>query len=156
MKHRTILLMALAMAAPTKAQVRTVPYWASIAAKEAMMRTGPDRSYPALWIYQRRDLPLRVMQILGAWRRVQEQDGTTGWMLASLLSVRRTAIVTGTPRPIRDARDPGGRLLWQAEPGVVGRISKCDGTWCRIAIGERTGFVQQSAIWGTEPGEKVE
>jgi SH3-like domain-containing protein len=159
MMRTKILLAALAItlpvAAPADAQVRTVPYWASIAASEAMMRTGPDRTYPAVWIYKRKDLPLRVIQINGAWRRVQEQDGTTGWMLASLLAARRTAIVTGTFRPIREARDDGSRLLWQAAPGVVGRISKCDGQYCRIQIGERAGYIQQGALWGTGPGEQI-
>lgn len=155
MKRITILLATLAAVAPAGAQVRTVPYWASIAANEAMMRTGPDRTYPALWIYKRRDLPLRVLQIEGAWRRVQEQDGTSGWMLASLLSAKRAAVVSGMFRPIREARDDGSRLLWQAAPGVVGRITKCDGQWCRIAIGERAGYIQQSGLWGTDPGEQV-
>ncbi|WP_404712517.1 SH3 domain-containing protein [Sphingomonas sp. MMS24-J13] len=154
MKRITILL-AMLTAAPASAQVRTVPYWASIAAAEAMMRTGPDRSYPAIWVYKRRDLPLRVLQIEGAWRRVQEQDGTSGWMLASLLSAKRAAVVTGTYRPIREARDDGSRLLWQAAPGVVGRISQCDGQWCRIAIGARTGYIPQSGLWGTDPGEQL-
>jgi SH3-like domain-containing protein len=120
------------------------------------MRTGPDRTYPAIWIYKRKDLPLRVIQINGAWRKVQEQDGTSGWMLASLLAARRTAVITGTFRPIREARDEGSRMLWQAEPGVVGRIAKCDGQWCRIQIGARAGFIRQDGVWGTNPDEQVD
>jgi SH3-like domain-containing protein len=158
--RRTILFAVLVGAAmhvaPAAAQVREVPYWASIAAGEAMMRTGPDRTYPGIWLYKRRDLPLRVVQINGAWRRVQEQDGTSGWMLASLLSARRTGVVTGMYRAIREARDEGSKLLWQAEPGVVGRISKCDGDWCRFEIGERAGYIQQRNLWGTNPGETVD
>jgi SH3-like domain-containing protein len=150
------LAIALPIAAPADAQVRATPYWASIAASEAMMRTGPDRTYPAVWIYKRKDLPLRVVQINGAWRRVQEQDGTTGWMLASLLAARRTAIVTGGFRPIREARDDSSRLLWQAAAGVVGRISKCDGQYCRIQIAERVGFIQQDGLWGLNPGERID
>lgn len=150
-----LAIATLAIAAPAAAQTRAVPYWASIAASEAMLRTGPDRTYPATWVYKRRDLPLRVVQINGAWRRVQEQDGTTGWMLASLLSARRTGVVTGLFRPIRETPDEGSKLLWQAEPGVVGRISRCDGNWCRFEVGPRTGYIQQSAIWGTDRGEAV-
>lgn len=155
MRSPIVVLAALALAAPAAAQVRTVPYWASIAASEAMMRTGPDRSYPAFWVYKRRDLPLRVIQIEGAWRRVQEQDGTSGWMLASLLSVRRTAVVIGTTRAIRAAPDDASKLLWQAEPGVVGRITKCDAGWCRIQIGARVGYIPQAGLWGIEAGEKI-
>ena len=131
-----------------------MPYWASIAAGEAMLRTGPDRSYPATWVYRRKDLPVKVLQVEGAWRRVQERDGTTGWMLATLLAARRTALVIGETRPILDA--PNGKLRWRAEPGVVGRISECDGRWCAIQIGEKKGHIAQDAIWGTDRGEVLE
>ena len=130
-----------------------MPYWASIAAGEAMLRSGPDRSYPALWVYKRRDLPLKVTQVVGPWRRVVEQDGTSGWMLAMLLSARRTGVVTGGLQPIRDTPSEGARILWQAEPGVVGRLSRCDGAWCRIQIGERTGYIAETGLWGTAAGE---
>jgi len=143
------------LAAPAVAQDRQTPYWASIAAGAAVMRTGPERNYPAMWVYHRRDLPVRVLQVSGAWRRIQEQDGTTGWMLATLLSARRTAIVIGTYRPIREERNDDSPLLWQAEPGVVGRISRCDGHWCRIQIGERIGYIAQSGLWGTDANEKI-
>jgi SH3-like domain-containing protein len=119
------------------------------------MRTGPDRTYPALWLYKRRDLPVRVLQVVGAWRRVQEQDGSSGWMLATLLAARRTAVVVGRYRPIISDPTPEGRLLWQAEPGVIGRISKCDGQYCRIQVGEKVGYIEQSGLWGVDPSERI-
>jgi SH3-like domain-containing protein len=147
--------LAAAVATPALAQERPLPYWASIAAGQALMRTGPDRSYPALWLYKRRDLPVRVLQIVGPWRRVQEQDGSSGWMLATLLAARRTGVVVGSLRAIQSAPGAGAGLLWRAEPGVVGRISKCDGQYCRIQIGEKVGFIEQAGIWGTDPGERI-
>lgn len=149
-------LAVTATAAPVMAQERAVPYWASIAAGQAMMRTGPDRTYPGIWLYKRRDLPVRVLQVHGAWRRVQDMDGATGWMLAILLAARRTAIVSEGYRPIHAEASEGSRLLWQAEKGVVGRISKCDGTWCRFDVGDRRGWIQQAGLWGTDPAERVE
>lgn len=152
------IALAASAAGPVVAQERPVPYWASVAAGQAMMRSGPDRSYPGIWLYKRRDLPVRVVQVHGAWRRVQDQDGTTGWMLAILLAARRTAIVSGTDgyRPIRADADDNARLLWQAQVGVVGRISKCNGNWCRIEIGDRKGWIRQDHVWGTDPAERVE
>jgi SH3-like domain-containing protein len=154
--HRFIAAAALFAATGASAQERQVPYWASIAAGKALMRTGPERIYPATWLYQRRDLPVRVLQVMGAWRRVQEQDGTSGWMLATLLSARRSGIVTGGVQSVVERPEPGAPLLWRVEPGVVGRISKCDGRWCRIQIGDKTGFIAQTALWGTDPGETIE
>lgn len=147
-----IALAALA-AGPAAAQERALPYWASIAAGQATMRTGPERTYPGIWLYQRRDLPVRVVQVYGAWRRIVDRDGATGWMLAILLSARRTAMIGTALQPIRDRPDKAARLLWRAEPGVIGRIARCDGRWCRIQIGEKTGYVAQAGLWGADPGE---
>ena len=158
MKPWTFAAIGLALTATSSlsAQERPVPYWASIAKGEALMRTGPDRTYPALWLYKRRDLPVRVVQVHGVWRRIVEQDGTTGWMLAILLSARRTAVVTGAIQPIRDKPDEGARLLWQVEPGAVGRIDKCDGHWCQIEFEARKGWIPQAGVWGTGLGEVLQ
>lgn len=155
MQRPSAVLLAVMLAMPLAAQDRPVPYWASIAKGEALMRTGPDRSYPALWLYRRRDLPVRVVQMHGVWRRVREEDGTTGWMLATLLAARRTAIVTGGLQAIRERPEAGARLLWRAEPGVVGRLLTCDGRWCRIQLGARQGYVEQAGLWGTDSGETL-
>ena len=155
MRRALLLTLGFAVAAPALAQERPLPYWASIAAGQALMRTGPDRTYPALWLYKRRDLPVRVLQVVGPWRRVQEQDGSSGWMLATLLAARRTAVVVGRYRPIVSDPSSDGRLLWQAEPGVIGRISKCDGQYCRIQIGEKVGYIEQSGLWGVDPNERI-
>ncbi len=139
----------LSLAAPAGAQDRQPPYWASIASGEAMMRTGPGRNYPGTWLYKRRDLPIRVIKIYPNWRLIEDPDGTRGWMLVSLLSDRRTAIVKpGKPRPIHERPDPSSRVAYLAEQGVVGRLEECANGWCRIRFGKRQGHVRTSDIWG--------
>ena len=79
-------------------------------------------------------------------------------MLVTLLSDRRTAIVKpGEPRPIRVGPYESAKVAYRAEQGVVGRISKCSGGWCRIEIGETaTGYIRESDIWGVSDGEMVD
>ena len=150
-------LLMVAVAAPAWAQDRKPPYWASIASGEAMMRTGPGKNYPGTWLYKRRDLPIRVLQIYPNWRLIEDPDGTRGWMLVTLLSDRRTAIVkAGEPRPIRERPDASAKVRYLAEPGVVGRIGDCRNDWCRIEIGKREGFVSTADVWGVAPGEVVD
>jgi SH3-like domain-containing protein len=147
----------LALAVPAAAQDKTPPYWASIASGEAMMRTGPGRNYPGTWLYKRRDLPIRVLKIYPNWRLIEDPDGTRGWMLVTLLSDRRTAIVKkGDPRPIHAQPSESSPLRYRAEAGVVGRIGKCRDGWCRIAVGKRQGFIRMSDIWGVSEGETLD
>ncbi len=76
---------------------RRLPGWMSIGAGRALMRTGPARTYPGAWLYQRADLPVKIVGEFKEWRRVQDPDGTEGWMLVNLLRKTRTAYVRGPP-----------------------------------------------------------
>lgn len=139
------------------AEDRQPPYWASISAGRARMRTGPARTYPAIWLYRRADLPVRVVGVFKEWRKVEDPDGAQGWMQANLLSATRTAIVKG-PEPVAMLEEPGsgGRLRWRAAPGVVGRLSQCGAGWCRFDVKGRAGFVAVGGLWGVEPDEEIE
>ena len=151
------LFAGLAFGTAQAQKERPTPYWASIAAGKAMMRTGPGRNYPATWLYVRADLPIRVVETYPDWRKVEDPDGTRGWMLVRLLSDTRTAIVTGgEPRALHESADPGSPVRYHAEPGVVGRISRCGPDWCRLDVNGRQGYVRTSHIWGLNPGERLD
>ena len=146
----------LGLAAADAQKERKTPYWASIAAGEALMRTGPGKNYPATWLYRRADLPIKVIEVYPSWRKIQDPDGTTGWMLVNLLSDTRTAIVRGNePAPVYEKPDSASKLRYRAAPGVVGRISDCIGNWCRFETKGRRGYIGTDRIWGVDPGEKL-
>lgn len=147
---------ALATAAPAADTKQPLPYYASISAARARMRTGPARTYPASWLYQRPDLPVRVIAVFKEWRRVEDPDGTQGWMQANLLSATRTAVVRG-PQPVAmlERPVPGAHLMWRAAPGVVGRLSQCGNGWCRLDVKGQAAFVEVGGLWGVESGETL-
>ena len=157
MKRGLLFASLLALSVAASAQDKKPPYWASIASGEAMMRTGPGRNYPGIWLYKRRDLPIRVIQVYPNWRKIEDSEGTRGWMLVSLLSDRRTAIVKpGEPRDLRVKPTPSSPTRYRAEAGVVGRIEQCDGTWCHFQVGRRDGYIRQSELWGVAAGETID
>jgi SH3-like domain-containing protein len=150
-------LLILAAVTPAAAQEKQPPYWASIASGQAMTRTGPGKNYPGVWLYQRRDLPVRVVKKYDNWRLVQDPDGAQGWMLVTLLSDRRTGMVKpGQPRAIRVGAYDSAKVAYEAEPGVVGRLSKCSDGWCRIEIGSHRGYIREADIWGVNDGEVLD
>jgi SH3-like domain-containing protein len=150
-------LLIFIAAASAAAEEKQPPYWASIASGQAMTHTGPGRNYPNVWLYERRDLPVRVIKKYDNWRLIQDPDGAQGWMLVTFLADRRTAIVKpGEPRPIRVRPQDDARIAYNAQQGVVGQISKCSSGWCRIDIGNHRGYVRTSDIWGVSDGEVVD
>ena len=121
------------------------------------MRTGPGRNYPGIWLYKRRDLPIRVVKTYPNWRMIEDSEGARGWMLVTLLSDRRTAIVKpGEPRPIHVDPNANSRVRYRVEAGVVGRIEKCRDGWCRIKVGNREGHIRTADIWGVSPDERID
>jgi len=135
---------------------RQPPYWMSIGAGRALMRTGPARTYPGAWLYQRADLPVKVVGVFQEWRRVEDPDGTGGWMLVNLLRRTRTAYVRGPDTAeMRVSPSPGAAVSWRAAPGVVGRISECGAGWCRLDVKGKAGFVEIGALWGVDAGEEL-
>lgn len=145
---------ALSIAMPAWAQ-RKPPYFMSLKSGKALMRAGPGRNYPGSWLYQRRELPMRVLGSYGEWRKVEDPDGTQGWMLNSLLDDERTAIVVGAIAEMRAAPRLDAAINWRAAPGVVGRISHCGSGWCWFDVKGRAGYIEQSHIWGVDSGESV-
>ncbi|WP_257540813.1 SH3 domain-containing protein [Sphingobium sp. CFD-1] len=131
-------------AAPNK----PVPYWASLAQDEARMRVGPSLDYPSNWVYRRRDLPVKVVQVLGLWRKVEDSSGAQGWMHVRLLSDTPTAIVTSEIAPMRESPRDDARSLFRAEKGVVGRLSSCSNGWCAFDVRGQKGFIKAEDIWG--------
>jgi SH3-like domain-containing protein len=133
------------------------PYFASISAGKARMRTGPARTYPASWLYQRADLPVKVIDVYerGAWLKIEDPSGTQGWMMGTLISETRTGLIMGTIAELRDSPRFGGKITWRAAPGVVGRLSKCARGWCYFDVRGRGGYVEANRLWGVEPGESL-
>ena len=155
--RRLIGAALICLATAASAQDKVPPYWASIASGEAMIRTGPGRNYPGTWLYQRRDLPVRVVRIYQSWRLIEDPEGVRGWMLVTLLSDRRTALVNpGQPRAIHEQRDQTSRVAYLAEPGVVGRIEDCDGEWCKFSVGKRGGWIAQGDVYGVSKAEIID
>ena len=155
---RTVIavLVAFGLLIPAVAEAQQkAPYWASISAGKARMRTGPGREFPASWLYQRADLPVRVIETYPNWRKIEDPDGTKGWVQANLLSNIRTAMVLGDIRELRASADAGATVVWRAEPGVVGRISQCARGWCLLDIRGRAGFIQTAHIWGAATDERL-
>jgi SH3-like domain-containing protein len=154
LKQRQLLIFAVLALLTSVVQAQTAkktPYWVSIKADEARMRTGPSTEYPVKWVYKRQFLPLKVVAVHEDWRKVEDPDGDQGWMHLSLISPNRTGLVIGSGvTALRDGPEATARIAWRVEPGVVGRIEECQKGWCRFDVSGRTGYIEADRLWGDE------
>lgn len=140
------------LAAPASADDNDVPYWASLRSSEINMRVGPSPDFPIEWVYRRSGLPIKVVRLMQGWRLVVDPAGAKGWMVASLLSRDRTAIVTGRAlAEMREEPSPNSRLKWKVEPGVTGSLGDCEKGWCELDVKGRKGWIRADRLWGDGP-----
>ena len=137
-----------------------VPRFVSLKADKVNMHIGPAKHYEVKWLYQRAGLPVEITAEFENWRRIRDSDGTEGWVYHSLLSGRRTGVVTAKSKDeliaLYDTPDAKGSVTAQLQPGVLGSVKRCNVAWCRMTGQGFDGWVRQERLWGVYPNEKVE
>ena len=58
------------------------------------VRLGPDISYPIKWKYEKKYLPVQIIDRHYNWRKIKDFDNDTGWVHISQLSNKKTVIST--------------------------------------------------------------
>ncbi len=150
-----ILAVAL-IGAPAASEPPSGPRYASLRHETVHVRAGPGQDYPIRWIFKRQHLPVQVLRDYDNWRYIRDPFGEEGWVHAKGLANRRTVVVTGHIRPLRAQPADSAELVARVEPGVIGRLERCDRGWCRIALAQLSGWIKQQEIWGVQPVEKAD
>ncbi|QEE37822.1 MULTISPECIES: SH3 domain-containing protein [unclassified Methylobacterium] len=146
-----------------------LPRYASLKTDRVNLREGPSKDHRTLWVFQRAGLPVEIVGEFETWRRIRDSEGTEGWVLHSLLSGRRTAIVNAGPDKgaekaaisLRAKADEGAADEARLQTGVIGNVKNCSSGWCRLIVTlpnrrEVDGYIRQNRLWGVYPNEVVE
>ncbi len=162
-----LLLLALS-AAPTGAFGQTarnasglqVPRYVSLKVDKVNVRKGPSREHEVSWVFTRAGLPVEITAEFENWRRIRDAEGSEGWVFHSMLSGRRTALISPWEKSqtfaLRERADLAAPVAAQLQPGVLGTVRGCNGRWCRIFGDGFDGFIEQERLWGVYPNEKLE
>src|SRR3954466_2435896 len=113
-----------------------VPRYVSLKSDHVNVRAGPPKGSGVAWVYTRSGLRVEITAEFENWRRVRDSEGAEGWVYRSLLSGRRTAVITMKTKdelaPLSDRADPGSAVAARLQAGVVAQVKKCVNGWCRV------------------------
>jgi SH3-like domain-containing protein len=167
---RILLFAALIIAAPAMAAEPTqqkkdafrstnlpLPRFVSLRAKEIYVRTGPGAKYPVKWTYKKPGMPVEIILEFENWRKIKDIDGETGWAHQTLLSSKRTGIITGeAATALYKSPAEGSKMTAQVEPKTIVTLDECKGEWCEVDAMGYDGWVKKENIWGVYPDEAVD
>jgi SH3-like domain-containing protein len=138
-----------------------VPRFVSLKSDKVNVRAGPTKDHDVAWVYNRAALPVEVTAEFENWRRIRDWEGAEGWVYHSLLSGRRTALVSPQSKgkellELRDKPDGASGINAKLQHGVLATVKRCKDGWCRLVGEGFDGWIEQARLWGVYPGEKVE
>src|ERR1700683_1311086 len=110
-----------------------VPRYVSLKSDHVNVRAGPTKDNDVAWVYPRSGLPVEITAEFENWRRVRDSEGAEGWVYHSLLSGRRTAVMTMKTKadlaPLYDRADQASAVTARLQPGVVAQVKHCAAGW---------------------------
>jgi SH3-like domain-containing protein len=137
-----------------------LPRFASLKTDRVNLREGPSKDHATKWVYERAGLPVEITAEFEIWRKVRDSEGVEGWVLHSLLSGRRTALVTpnkkGENSKLYARASASADLAATLQSGVIVNVRRCDGAWCLVDGDGFKGYIEQEKLWGVYPDEKIE
>jgi SH3-like domain-containing protein len=137
-----------------------VPRYVSLKSDHVNVRAGPTKDNDVAWVYTRSGLPVEITAEFENWRRVRDSEGAEGWVYHSLLSGRRTAVITMKTKdefaPLYESADPTSAVSARLQAGVVAQVKKCAAGWCHVTGNAFAGWIEQQRLWGVYADEKVE
>jgi len=125
-------------------------FYISLRSNEVNLRTGPGNEYPIKYVYQLKDMPLRVVGEYDNWYRVMDKDDDEGWVNKNLTSKKRTLIVINGTQIMYKKDSAESAPIFRLEENVVIKYNKCTHDWCKVEINGRSGWIQTKNIWGYE------
>lgn len=136
-----------------------VPRFVSLKRSKVNVRRGPSSEHKIAWVFHHKGLPVEIVAEFEHWRRVRDSDGQEGWIYHTLLAGKRTITVApwrnGVAVNLREAPAQTGSVIANVSAGAVGNIKQCTGHWCKVALGDYLGWINQSMLWGVYPNEKL-
>ncbi|MEH2483647.1 SH3-like domain-containing protein [Nitrobacteraceae bacterium AZCC 2146] len=140
--------------------LNAVPRYVSLKSDHVNVRAGPTKDNDVAWVYTKSGLPVEITAEYENWRRVRDSEGAEGWVYHSLLSGRRTAVVTMKTKDdlasIYDSPDSKIAVAARLQAGVVAQVKRCSNGWCRVIGTGFDGWIEQQRLWGVYADEKVD
>ena len=104
-----------------------VPRFVSLKSDKVNVRKGPATDQSIVWVFSRAGLPVEVIAESDNWRRVRDSEGADGWVFHSLLSARRTVLITPwskdqTSVPLYSSASTSSRAVASLQAGVLGNV----------------------------------
>lgn len=145
-------ILLFSFAASATLIIKEVDYFASMRSKETNVRSGPGQNYPIKFTFKMRGIPVHVINEYDNWSEIEDYEGHSGWVINALLTKKRTLMVRtskGVINMYKKANEKS-RIILKLENNVLGEYIECEGSWCKMKVKNKKGWVKKEDVFGSK------
>ena len=111
------------------------------------VRLGPSKNYPIKYVYEKKYLPVKIIDEHYNWRKVRDYDNDTGWIHVSQLSKIKTTVTTKNNQVVYSSPTIYSKPKVKLEIYQVLTIKQCNQIWCEIKNSKTNGWIKKEHLW---------
>ena len=115
---------------------------------EVNVRIGPSKKYPIKFTYNKKYLPLEILDNFETWRKIKDYENNSGWIHVSQLSKKKSALNINNNSFLYKKPSIYSKPIAKLEIGRLLLIKKCKKEWCKITTGSYEGWIAKKFLWG--------
>ena len=111
------------------------------------VRYGPGRDYPIKYVYNKKNLPVKVIDKKEHFRRIIDHKKNSGWIHKSQL-IKFNSLIVMEDKIIFSKNSKFSKPIVKLEKGRLVLVTKCISDWCKIKTNDYSGWLQVNNVWG--------
>ena len=123
-------------------------YFLTLKYNEVKVRQGPSSEYPVKFIYNKKYLPVKVIDSKDNFRKIIDLKNNSGWIHISQLTKKKSAINIFNLALIFKKPNIYSKPIAKLESGKMVTIKRCKDKWCKISTQNISGWIKKKFLWG--------
>ena len=111
------------------------------------VRYGPGLNFPIKFIYNKKFLPIKIIDSKENFRRFIDHKKNSGWIHISQLR-KANSIIVLEDKIVFKKNSKFSKPLVKLEKGRLVQVKKCISKWCKIKTENYLGWLQTNDVWG--------
>ena len=122
-------------------------YFLMLKNNKVNVRYGPDLNSPIKYIYNKKNLPIKVIDKKENFRRIIDHKKNSGWIHISQLK-KSNSLVVLEDKIVFKKNSKFSKPVVKLEKGRLVIVKKCIFNWCKIKTDKYDGWIEINNVWG--------
>ncbi len=123
-------------------------YYLTLRSSKVNLRQGPSLNHPIKLVYNKKFLPVLVLDKSYNFRKIKDHENNSGWIHISQLSKKKAALNNKDKSIIFKKPSEYSKPLAVVQKGRLCLIKKCQKDWCKIKTGNFMGWIKKENLVG--------